>query len=456
MLFFLVAVVFGIQLLGNYVGEEAVYTLTSLEMWFRGEWILPTQYGKFYDRPPMFNWPMILLANALGWEHVLFASRFIAVSATLVTAAVLWLLASDLTENTEFAFLAVLTYLSGDLLFVRGWLAYADPLFSLFVFSSIAGLHFAVKKRSAALLTIAVIALSCAFLTKAVTAYVFYGTALLVLFARRQNRSFLLRPTVILIHVGALLFPFYWFVSVSQGLHGPQMVNAIFEKFENFTLGAYLGRLVIYPIQTLALFLPTSFIAVALIARRKVTPVLLADPDIRLWMWILLLSTIPYWLAPEGAGRYLLPTYPLFALLFTTIVWSYGPLAVRTTVRWLTAGIVLGFLWAIWLMPYYQMNFRGGDYAAVAERIVAIVGNRHLATNDVSATGLSVTAELNKRRHPMPPLEHPVPEQPDGFVINYTPDRNIGEVVEHFEFARNSLYLLCRGDACNGSTTDQD
>src|SRR5689334_11464268 len=69
-----------------YVGEESVYTLTSLEMAFNHEWLVPTLYGANYARPPLFNWLIIPLAQFLGWTHVLIASRLVTLGATLCTS----------------------------------------------------------------------------------------------------------------------------------------------------------------------------------------------------------------------------------------------------------------------------------------------------------------------------------------------------------------------------------
>ena len=68
-----------------YVGEEAVYTITSLEMWVNREFFLTTLYGTSYPRPPFLNWLVVPLTNLLGWEYVLQASRLVTAAATIAT-----------------------------------------------------------------------------------------------------------------------------------------------------------------------------------------------------------------------------------------------------------------------------------------------------------------------------------------------------------------------------------
>ena len=70
---------------------------------------------------------------------------------------------------------------------MRGWLAYADPLFAFFTFGAMACLWVATSERRVGLLALAALALVCAFLAKVLTAYVFYGVFGLVLLWRHRS-----------------------------------------------------------------------------------------------------------------------------------------------------------------------------------------------------------------------------------------------------------------------------
>ena len=170
-----------------YVGEEAVYTLSSLEMRASGDYFLTTLYGHAYSRPPLLNWLVIALpAERLGWERVLVASRIVTAAATVATGLTLAWLASRLARNHTFAAFAAVVFLSGDALFYRGWLAYADSLFTLCVFGAIACIWVCAHERRPALAWLAAAAITCGFLAKVQTAYVFYGVALAVLACHRD------------------------------------------------------------------------------------------------------------------------------------------------------------------------------------------------------------------------------------------------------------------------------
>lgn len=86
-----------------YIGEEAVYTITSLEMRLNHDFLVNTLYGANYGRPPLLNWLIIPLAEMMGWERVLLASRLIAAVATVATGLVLAWLTLNLTCHTGWA-----------------------------------------------------------------------------------------------------------------------------------------------------------------------------------------------------------------------------------------------------------------------------------------------------------------------------------------------------------------
>ena len=72
-----------------YVGEEGVYTITSMEMAHSREWLAPTLYGWPLARPPLVNWLLIPLTELLGWQNILLASRIIVAVATVGTGLLL-------------------------------------------------------------------------------------------------------------------------------------------------------------------------------------------------------------------------------------------------------------------------------------------------------------------------------------------------------------------------------
>jgi 4-amino-4-deoxy-L-arabinose transferase-like glycosyltransferase len=434
-----------------YVGEEGVYTISSLEMWLSRDFLVSTLYGAVYGRPPLYNWVIIPVANLFGWDHVLAAARLVTAVATVLTGLVLAWLAVKLTSNRVLAALAALIYLSGDALFYRGWLAYSDPLFSLFVFSAIACLWVGLHEDRPVLVWLAVAAATCAFLTKVQTAYLFYGISLLVLCARRDYRARLLRPWPIFAHVAGAAAFLLWHYVATSGANLQDTSHHLLHKATTVDLREYLRQLALFPLETLVRFLPASALAAWFWYRHHRQP--LSDGGaadgfpLTPLVWLLVLNWLPYWLGPHSHIRYVLPLYPLFALLLAWLVSRTGAARIKQAAYWLAAAIALKYAFGLWAFPAHQHKYRG-DQIAAAARIEQRSEGFPTYANDDSATGLAVTARIDERRYPRAPLVRPPREWTDGFVLSYSPDQSLGEVAEVVTLRNDKIYLLCRGAAC--------
>lgn len=435
-----------------YVGEEAVYTISSYEMWYHQSWIAPTIYGGNYARPPLFNWFMIPLANVIGWDNILVAARIVTIFATLGMAAVLYGFVKQLFKNNFVAIFSVLAFLAGDLLFRRGWIAYADPIFSFFVFTSIVCLWFALERSSAVWILLAGICLAGSFLSKAITGYAFYGTALVVMFAKHPNRKYLLSPAPMLLHLAALAFPFLWSLNISQGAHGGGMVSDVLTKFSTENFLTYFFQTLIYPVETLGRFLPLS--ALVLYYWFKKGGFSKFEPQdsiqkardqfvIPILLWIVVLNYIPYWLSPQNRIRYLLPLYPFISLLFAYAIYRFGQKPVKVALVWLGIGIFLKYVAGFWYFPFYEKTHRG-SYMSAAEDILSITKDQPLYASDDSSSGLSVVANINRINRlakDRPPLVRPKAGN-KGYIISYVPDVIGSKLVKSYAFGGDKLYLV--------------
>ena len=101
------------------------------------------------------------------------------------------------------------------------------------------------------------------------------------------------------------------------------------------------------------------------------------------------------------------------------------------------------------IFPYYQKTYRGENFELAAKTILERARGHALYTTNVSASGLSVAANLDILRLPGPPIAWPPREWETGFVISYTPDPSLGRLVERYRLGGSNLYLLCRGAACD-------
>ena len=433
-----------------YIGEEAIFPISSMEMAQHGVWLKQYLYGLDVQHNPLFNWLIILLADLAGWANVLLVARGLTIAATLGTAAVLAWLAWRLFGDRRLAAFTALVHLTfSDVMMYHGWLAYVDPLFGFFVFSAIALLWAACAGSRPGLLWLAAVVLTCALLSKAFTAYVFYGATLFVLLFNRDYRRLLLGIPSLAAHAAMLLAPLLWFAIIPSGQNQSiRMFEEILAKLAFPGAGEYLARLLLYPLEALAGLLPASALAIYFVLRRRVAFDTNEPRHFRTALLIAGLNFLPYWLSPHGGMRYLIPIYPLFALICAWLIWQAGESALRATRRWLATAILFCFALGLFVFPYYQHKFRGENYALAAADIVAIVGAQPLYVTDSSAPGLNVTAYINQQRYPQQALQYPPVQWEHGFVLARSADPQLGKVSRKYQLLGDELYLLCRGTAC--------
>lgn len=432
-----------------YVGEEPIFPLVSLEMWHHGEWLRQILFGANLQHNPLFNWIIIHACQLVGWEHVLAVARTVTIGATVSSGLVLAWLAGRVTGDRELAALSALAYLMlADVVLYRGWIAYVDPLFSFFVFSSIACLWVASRERRLALLALAVAAIVTAFFTKAFTAFVFYGVAAFVLAWEREARRFMLSPASLAIHaVGATAVGIWFGVVLAEEGQDARMFKEIVDKLALVGVWEYLAKLFGYPAETFLKLTPAALLGVYYAWKRRHVATD-AAPVFRTAVAIAALNFLPYWLAPQSHTRYLLPLYPLVALICACVIWSARPASVAVTLRWFYALLAVKLVFVAALFPYYQKVYRGENYMLAARAILARTAGQPLYTTNVSASGLNVKVHIDLARLGQPPLAFPPAKWESGFVMAYTPDPKQGQVVEKYRLGGNVLYLLCRGHAC--------
>ena len=433
-----------------YVGEEAIFPIVSLEMWHQRDWTQQSLFGLNPLHNPLFNWLIIPLAALTGWEYVLPVTRAITVAATLATAATVGWLAWRLRREAAFAWFAALVYLTlADVLLYRGWLAYVDPLFGFFVFGAIATLWVACVERRPALIALAVGSLTCAFLSKAFTAYAFYGGAALVLMVTPQWRRVLLSAPSLALHAAAALAPALWLALLpAKSGQGSRMFAEILAKLAPPGPLEYLQQLAGFPAETVLRLSPAVLLAAYFAWRGRIDLRSEFRPHFRTAAWIALIGYLPYWLAPHGAIRYLVPVYPVIALALAMLLWCTGEQAATTTRNWLIGAIALKFVAAVFLFPYYQSHYRGENYALAARDIIARTAGHPFYTMADTASGLSVAGYVDVWRYPAAPLRWAPEHWESGFVLTETVDASTGKIAARYVLGGDVLYLLCRGAAC--------
>ena len=454
LLFWIAAISFVFTLNLSHVGEEGVYTISSFEMWYDQHYLYPLLYGSNYGRPPFLNWMIILLTKVVGWEHMLLASRLIAAASTVGIGLVLAWLTQNIFCDKKLAAFSALAYLTTDALFYHGWLAYSDPLFSFCVFVAIACLIVACERQSFFLLFVAMVALVAAFLTKALTAYVFYISAVvLLLFSNR--RKFLLHPVSVVLHLAVLGVPWFWSVFTNNANGGGLLRDIWYwgwQAGQNTRAINYFIQLFTFPSEIFVKLFPVSVVALYYCWRSYSGP---RDEDkniLRFLMLFVVINFFPYWIGAKHATRYILPLYPFVALWGSYIIWRVGIGAMRVTIIWFIAAIVIKYLSVFFWWPYYQTDYRG-SYVQTAQDIVLKIGNYPLYTYDPGATEHSVFDNVNVLRYPLSPTKRvglrPAKEN-NYFILGTDKDLDLGAIAKEYTLGKQQkkLYLFCYGKEC--------
>lgn len=441
-----------------YVGEEAVFPLAAIELFQRQtDWLDKTRYGIPLRQNPLFMWMIMPFSELLGWTHMLEVIRLIALASTLGTGLMLAWLTRQLVRDPLFAAFTALVYVTlADLLLYRGWLAYVDPLYSLCIFGAIAMLWSGALRNKIIWVAAGLGLLTCAFLFKTFTSYVFYGVTFAAMAWHTEHRSFLLSRRVILLHLVAFAFPLLWyklFLGSGGSGQGHFMLWEVTDKFSALNLQTYAITLASYPFEVLLRLSPAAPVALYYWYRYR-----RQASDMPPWwkaaLFACTVNLLPYWFAPTSAARYLMPLYPLFALTIAWPIWHAGKRAVGLSCRWLAGMIVLQWALMLVIFPYYQQHFRGANYYTTAQQILHVAGDAPLYATDASAAGMSVVAYIDSMTHPRPTLKAPPERWENGFLISYENEPELGALYRKYKLGGDYLFLLCRGTACNGISPD--
>lgn len=434
----------------QYTGEEAVYTLGAYEMAWHGRWIAPTLYGGLYPRPPLYNWLIAGGAMLVGWEHVLAVARAVAALATVASGLALAFVVRRLWgDPLRAAFVATVHLTGWDILFYYGWLGYSDALFAACVQVAMLFGWLALREGRAAWMAVALAGALGGFFTKALTALVFHGVALVVVAWRERRWRQLFSPATIGLHAVAAAVLVAWFHAQSAGgAVASSMVQDVVAKLERGAGEALVQvarQALVMPLLLAGNLMPLAGVALALagLARfRAPMRAALADPRVRTAALVAGLNFVPYWLAPGSGGRYLVPLYGLVAIVIGAALLA-EPALRRIALRWIWATIALKVVLAGFALPAYTARVRQ-PVERIAQDVMSVVGERPLYVDDDNWLGLAVAATIDVAIAPRPPLVRPPPQFSDGFVLAPDDAPVRGRLVR----AYRGTYLLCRGSAC--------
>ena len=205
-----------------FIPDEPRYAQIAREMRQTGEYSAPRLLGlRYYEKPVLGHW-LNAGSQALFGENF-FSARFSSALSTLLTGALVWLLALRLgpnrEENRELGITAVTLFFSFPLVFAVGTYAVLDAPFTLFVTATMVAFFYGATEprpgRRALYLLLAGIACGLAFLTKGFIALALPTlTALGYLIWQKEYRRLLTLPWLPL--AGCVLTALPWALRVHQ------------------------------------------------------------------------------------------------------------------------------------------------------------------------------------------------------------------------------------------------
>ncbi len=326
-------------------GEEPRRAGVAKEMRATGEWFVPRLQGQpFLTRPPLQNWSIALCSQLTG--DVRLAMRLPSALAIMLTTFMVFWYSSHFLRRAG-AFAAAVSFATMAQVMELGRLAETEALFTFFVGASLLVWHLGYEKhRPAPMVWMAgygVAALGA--LTKGAQAPAYFiGATCLYLVLRRDWRWLLGWSHLAGVLVFAVVFG-AWGVPFFRKTGWPGVGSMLFDevglRFSDLSFAAIAGHLIGFPFQLLMCMLPWSLVLVCLCfpgawssqgpdqAHDASRPAPLAPPpggcsaeDRGSWsqpvLFALVCLTVAFptcWIPPGAHERYLMPLYPLVAVM---------------------------------------------------------------------------------------------------------------------------------------------
>ena len=348
---FLLSLLGSLPLLSRYHFDEGWYTNAAIEMVRAGDYMTPRYPdGSVRFRKPIVTY-WVLIASYATFGIGLVASRL---PFLLAGGAVLWVtyrMARSTTGDKSTAILAAAVLGSNIQFMESSTKATPDILQCLFITLSLWGVAEIVfqRRQEAHWYALLYVGAGLAIATKGMLAMV------LVLFVWGFVRFGPLadRASIKVMHRGwlsaGLLIPFLWLV-MSTFLQGSVAISTLFEDQVGERLeGAHslvLANLGLYLLTPLRFFLPwVVLIVIALLSRRGLLAAYTERRKPLIWFVLgwLIINIVIFSLGNLMRSRYLLPTYPLTAVLIGDVLGqcvrnSAAVYSMERVVRWVMIG----------------------------------------------------------------------------------------------------------------------
>ena len=351
--------------------EEPRRAIIAYEMWFAGNLHQPTLFGEpYFNKPPLFNWLAILASHIFGWAEM--TVRSLSLTFTILTALLTYVTAKTIFQDPTLSRLSALAYVTfADILFHYGWIGEIDATVAFFVLGIIVCQWWAFETHNDWQVILSGLMTGLTFFLKGFPAYAFFGLTMLSLAVFHRRYLDVLRWPFLTASAASLMLPLLWILFTDAP--GAYLERLFHESFSRVTgsnrIGEFFLHLLSYPLLNVKQLLPLSLVVPFVFWKER--PRLARE--VKCLLLILALNYLPYWLSVGSRGRYIVPLFPLLAMVFAFVIHNAEERVKRLSLLLLAVFIAGRFIYG--LIGFPLMMERRGSIRAIGEEIARKVGD---------------------------------------------------------------------------------
>ena len=311
----------------EFRGEESLRVIVAYEMQDSGDYLQPHFLGDLYfNKPPLFNWLIVASSKFIPWSEL--TARIVTIFSLFLTVLLIYFFSQKLFQNKKLSLLAGLIYITFiDILFWYGYLAEIDVTLAFFVFLMFILQYVGYFERKAYLILLSGLVAGLAFLLKGFPAYVFWGLTFITFIIYKKNWKDLINPYLWTSGIIALLVPALWILNTDNpNLYLQKLlIESLIRTKGSSNILKLFGHFLTYPLLNFKQLLPASFIILLILImayRRKIKVVI--PSEIKILLLTAFINYIPYFLAVHSRGRYIIPLFPIIAIIFAYLIVNTG------------------------------------------------------------------------------------------------------------------------------------
>lgn len=345
--------------LPTFIDDEAIRSLVALEMFLSGNYITPTLLGEYYyNKPPLFNWILLLSISAQG-KITEFAARIPTIVALLGYGLTIFYFVKK-RYGINLGFLSAFIFLTcGRILFWDSLLALIDISFSWVIFCLFLSVYYFSQREKILGVFLASYSLTAVgFMFKGLPSVVFQGITLFVylLYLKKFKWFFKWQHFagigLFLVIVGGYYFVYDKYNSLievfptlfSESSKRTVVTHGLWESILHFLT---------FPFEMVYHFLPWSLFILYFFNKKAVE--LIRNDKWMVFCSITFLSNILiYWTSPEVYPRYLLMLAPLIFIPFAFLhEFHEKEKTIVSRILKMLFLVAMSFISLAWIMPFF-------------------------------------------------------------------------------------------------------